>query len=717
MIDRIIRFVYYSLFFITPLLVNPSTSELFEFNKMMFIYFSTIVVFLLWILKSVREKKIILRRTVFDLPLLVLFTSQFLSTVFSIDRHTSFFGYYGRFNGGLLSLLAYLVLFYGFVNFMQKESLLKLLKISLVSAFIVILWGLPGRLGFDLSCGVFTGKFTNSCWTEQFRPHERMFSTLGQPNWLGAYLVINFFIVLYFYILLRYKKVSQDIKQKLMLPGFLFFITSAILFTRSRSSMVALGTCFFITTAILYFLETTKAKKELLLKKLVLPVFVIFVLATLLFQTGIPKVDKILRPLQNKKSETIKISTVPQVPSEVTESLDIRKIVWKGAIDLGLKYPIFGTGVETFAYSYYFVRPLSHNLTSEWDYLYNKAHNEFLNYLATTGFIGFLSYLFFIGFFLRWCIKTIFAKKGDDRILTVSLFGAWISILITNFFGFSTTSINLFFYLIPAVLLISNVAKKSKDIYIIEKKIAYNKKLINIGLSLMSVFLLGWLFFYYIADLDYASGTAYSQAGDYEKSSQLFNRALQLHYEHVYEDKLSYALANLAVVAAYQKESSTAAELIKLSELHNTKTLQKSSQNSLYWKTRSKNHYLYYQITLDKNYLTTAIEALNEDKRLSPTDPKIPYTIAIFYSLLADEENDQEIKPIYQRAALDYALQSISLKPNFRDGYFLQGQLLSKYGNKEEAKKAFEKALEISPNDREILEQLHGLEVDVTKKR
>jgi O-antigen ligase len=57
---------------------------------------------------------------------------------------------------------------------------------------------------------------------------------------------------------------------------------------------------------------------------------------------------------------------------------------------------LFGTGVETFAYAYYFVRPQAHNLTSEWDYLYNKAHNEYLNYFATTGFIGLGTYLLVI---------------------------------------------------------------------------------------------------------------------------------------------------------------------------------------------------------------------------------------------------------------------------------------------------------------------------------
>ena len=32
------------------------------------------------------------------------------------------------------------------------------------------------KYGYDLSCFIFTGQFNNSCWTDQFRPSERIFS-------------------------------------------------------------------------------------------------------------------------------------------------------------------------------------------------------------------------------------------------------------------------------------------------------------------------------------------------------------------------------------------------------------------------------------------------------------------------------------------------------------------------------------------------------------
>ncbi|MGB9707441.1 MAG: hypothetical protein ACPL1D_01675, partial [Microgenomates group bacterium] len=206
---------------------------------MIFIYLVTTLISFFWLLKIIFFKKIFLKKTFFDFFILFFLLSQIISTIFSIDVHTSIFGYYGRFNGGLLSIFTYLVLYYAAVSNLSFNEVKKILKISLLSSFLVILWGLPGKFGYDLSCYVFTGQLNNTCWTDQFKPAERVFSTLGQPNWLGAYLAINFFLGLYFFSLGEEKK-SFFLNLYLLL-NFIF-----ILFTRSRSAFLAVGFCFIL---------------------------------------------------------------------------------------------------------------------------------------------------------------------------------------------------------------------------------------------------------------------------------------------------------------------------------------------------------------------------------------------------------------------------------------------------------------------------------------
>ncbi|MBI2051960.1 O-antigen ligase family protein [Candidatus Roizmanbacteria bacterium] len=550
MLEKLIRKLYYSLFLVTPLLVFSSTSELFEFNKIMFIYLISMVIFFLWSVKSIRQRKVTLSKTRFDIFILLFVLSQVLSAVFSIDRHTSFFGYYGRFNGGLLSLISYVFLYFGFITFFKRNDIEKLLKLSLVSSVLVILWGLPGRFGFDLSCFVFSGELNNSCWTEQFKPAERMFSTIGQPNWLGAYLAVNFFIGLYFYI----RRISRRGMHELLSGAYLLVNFIAILFSRSRSALLAVfvGLIFFATLSYLSF-----KKKHTLLSTGKRFAFLLFLLlsAVVVFKTGIAGIDRYLtispitlrqaqgdgerRDVRRPKVETIKyqVSNASSKAADATESFDIRKIVWKGAIDLGLRYPLFGSGVETFAYSYYFVRPKEHNLTSEWDYLYNKAHNEFLNYFATTGFIGLGTYMLMIGIVLIAFFSKIKRsreiKNSEAEILTVALVSAYIVILITNFFGFSTTTINLFFYTIPGLFIILHNEKKATH-FRYEEQVFKNNKIVLAINSIIIVALSVFLTAYYVADLQYAQANLYSQTEDYQTAASLLQKSLRLHYEHVY---------------------------------------------------------------------------------------------------------------------------------------------------------------------------------------
>lgn len=717
------RSIYYSLFFLAPLVLNSATSELFEFNKMMLIYIAALLVLFTWTIKSIHEKKIILRRTILDIPIIIFFTSQLLSTIFSIDRWTSFLGYYGRFNGGLLSLISYFVLYYGFVTFFSYENIVRLLKISLISSVVVILWGLPGHFGKDLSCLVFTGQWSNSCWTEAFRPTERMFSTLGQPNWLGAYLAIHFFVGLFFYFDAVFAQKKSSVKAQIVFLSYLVLVSVGILFSRSRSSylgvMIGAGV-FLLLSANVFWL---KSKDFFIKTGKALGYFVIAgLLLVLIVKTGVPSIDKFITFAPKGQEQTAPVKkTFAPTSLDVTESLDIRKIVWQGAWELGFKYPLLGTGPETFAYTYYQVRPKAHNLTSEWDYLYNKAHNEYLNYFATTGFSGIISYLLFIGVFLALAARVVYLagakisktqyKENDARYgLEKALVAAWVTILATNFFGFSTTTINLFFYLIPAMLLIVSLKDNPSNLYTFEIPWRAPKAASYVVVSLGTFLILMWFALYYVADTQYALATAYMQAGDYPKAATLLSEALAVHDEPVYQDKFSYSLANMALIAAYQKETKAAQTYIKQADSFNVKSINASANNPIYWKTRGKNYYLFYQVTLDKTYLIEAVKALEEDRRLAPTDPKIPYTLAVFYSILDDTEKDKDLKTQYQDQALRYATLTTELKPDYRDGYFILGQLYRKFGNKEQAIDALTKALKLSPKDKDILLELDELQ-------
>lgn len=736
MIDTLIYFFYAMLFLLTPLAMASNTLELFEFNKMMLIYILTVCIAFFWVLKMIKYKTIILKKTFLDIPLLFFTAILVISTIFSIDIHTSLFGYYGRFNGGLLSIICYILLFYAFISNVSLQQMRRLLKISIFSSFLVMLWGLPGRFGHDLSCLLFIGQWDNSCWTDQFHPDVRMFSTLGQPNWLGVYLAINFFIALYF--LLEKKSENtvssqkgyqmKNIQQKSMnwqpylWYGYLILNYIFIIFTRSRSALGAVVLGVIGVLIFLFFDYYKKGDLSQYLKYLSIWLVILFI-PVAVFKSGIQTIDKFLvLPDFNKKS-SVKIVSKPVVDTSnilITESFDIRKIVWQGAIELGKKYPLFGTGPETFAYAYYFVRPVAHNYVSEWDYLYNKAHNEFLNYLATTGFIGLGSYFLIIGIVLLYLMKLILDNKSSNLVIgqfsnraifSICLLFSYFSILITNFFGFSTTTVNLFFFLIPGFFILNSEETLEKK-KLPEKNIQYSlRQIIGILFSLLLfVFLLFAIIRYWLADTYYAKADLYTKSNDFQTAALLVYNALNLKYEHVYEDKLSYILANMAVLASYQKKDQLVNQFIQDSIKYNKNSLKSSPKNVLYWKTQAKNDYLFYQISLKSNQLIDGVNALKSASFYSPTDPKIPYSLAIFYSLLFDETKATTNKEQYKILSLQVIDNCIHLKSDYRDAYFLKGQLLKKYGNKTEAKKTFQYILDhLNKNDSDAQKELQSI--------
>ena len=696
MVDQIIQLLYGTLFFITPLIMTKSTSELFEFNKILFIYASTVLIAFFWFLKMVINKKIILKKTFLDIPILIFFLSQLISTVISIDRNTSVFGYYGRFNGGLLSIICYILLYYGLVsNIINIE---KLLKSIIMSSLLVILWAIPGHFGRDLTCLLFTGQFNNSCWdntTLAFRPELRAFSTLGQPNWLGAYLAVGFFIGIYFLV----KNISRvkthnfaSLRKQIFASIYLFLNFSMILMSRSRSAIGAVIVGLMLFIAYYWFFIKKNFKKTLIIFLLItiIPVF--------LFKTGEDKLDKFLTSSTYKNVFIKKSTSSSSLVTNVTESFDIRKIVWQGAWKLAMKYPLFGTGVETFAYSYNFVRPLAHNLTSEWDYVYNKAHNEYFNYLATTGFVGLGSYLIYITIFIVYIVKRIKDQRSKIKttvqnskitknlkflnldlhfdILTLSLFCSWLTILITNFFGFSTTTIQLFFYLIPAFIFMEN--NQQTEAKTLEKIVIYQWLIIFI-LAVATIYLLFSTIIYYLADVNYSYGLKYSKINDQQKAAGYFERALKLRQEPVYMDKFSSSLAYLSAVANVQNQIELSKQVANLSDSYNKKTIQDYPKNVFYWKTRAKNMYYFFQITDKEDELLHGVEALEKARELSPTDPKIPYSLALYYSIIYDTTKNNPEKKEWQKLSLQEIDKSIKLKSNYQEAYKLKEELLKKY--------------------------------------
>lgn len=600
---KTISFFYKLLFFLTPLIFLPFTSEVFEFNKLVFIYFSALTILFLWILRSLTERKIIFSRTILDLPLLFFILSQAVSTYFSIDTRTSIFGYYSRFNGGLLSSTAYSVLYWGYVsNIANKESRV-MLRNAIFSGLILSLWAGFEHFGKSPSCFILKGEFGTDCWVQDVT--HRAFASFGQPNWLAAWLVT---ITALSFLMFKGKL-------SILIFGLIY---SAVLFTKSRSGVLG-----FLIAYLVYLFLTRK-------RVAFLGIFIIAIISAVF---GTPWTNSVITKDRAYKK--------PSADVLITESSDIRKIIWRGAFDIFRDYPLFGSGVETFAFSYYKYRPVEHNLTSEWNYIYNKAHNEYLNYLATTGIFGFLAYMLIVAA----SIKMIVVSKSDYKN---ALLAGYLGLLITNFFGFSVVSTSVTFFLYPA-LCKKNDNSKDKVLKIKKGSIAFGMSFLTIAY----IFGLVLIARYFAADIYYAKATKSLSRKNYAESEYFFNKALGLNNEPLYWAHFSSASSAKALDEFlsgidYQESAANA-------EYASEKAFSQSPRNIKILQIISNSYADMSQI--DGEYLLKSIEILERMIDLSPTDPRNYYVLALSYARTGNFEKAIEhlkkaclLKPDYEKA-------------------------------------------------------------------
>lgn len=634
---------------------------------MMLTYAFTVIITASWAAKTVAQKKFEVRKTPLDKFLFLFLISQFLSTVFSIDTHVSIFGYYSRFHQGLLATISYLILYFAFTTNFPKEKIKNLLYSSIAAAAIVSAWGIFEHFGHSPSCLIITGQFDVNCWVQDVA--TRVYATLGQPNWMSAYLAILIPITIGLAV-----NNNNYLNIKYLILSPLFYL--AFLFTRSRSGFVALWFGLAIFALFLF-------KKYF---KIVILFTVILLSLTFIFGSGISQIDRFaLSNFPNNKSVQPEYSA-PALESGGTESGYIRTIVWKGALDILRHYPVFGSGVETFAFSYYKFRPVEHNAVSEWEFLYNKAHNEYLNFLATTGLFGFLTYLSFIIAFIF-----LFFKNSQLSIVNFSLFAGWITILVTNFFGFSVVAVALFFYLIPAMIFVNGQDKPSFR----TAKFEINSPFPIALIIIITLFLFNLLIKMYLADLDYAAGSNLAKNQKNKEAYLFLSSAIDKNpMEPIYHDEISTVLANLSVSFATEKDEESAEKFASLALKESDIATTISPNNITFYKNKTKMYYTLSQI--DQSFIARTIDSLNKASELAPTDPKIKYNLSLLYS--KNNEIEKAVKIMED---------AVALKPDYRETRYALAIYYKDLGENAKAIEQLNYILQnINPNDSEAKEKL-----------
>ena len=642
---------------VVPFVFCWLSDELFEFNKMQFVYAGTTIIACLYVARMVIEKRLIWQKHLLNWPLGIFLLSQIISTVFSMHPRTSWLGYYTRLNGGLLSTLTYLVIYLAYLNNFTARERRYLINVLLISSSLVSLYAIGEHFGQSFSCYMIKGQFDVSCWVQDVK--TRVYATLGQPNWLAAYnvTVIGLITVL----ILHEWSQKKRFLAAYIIPLSLILNFCSLLFTKSRSGIVAFG-LGLVTTIVFLLITWIKQEKSFISQQVIILALTLacFFIPALVWGTQYtPALNKILTPAQAQTLDLGLLAHLQHINTGITDSGDIRKIVWRGALDIWRHYPLFGTGVETFAYSYYAFRPTDHNWTSEWDFLYNKAHNELLNLAANSGTFGLLSYLSIFGVLAFVAGKYLLTQKSQADYIAksywyIGIISSLVALSVTNFFGFSTVSVQVLLYLFLAIAASLCLEENQVTTHHCVDETWQSITFITITIAGLTLLSQVWKTGY--ADFNYAR-CKNQITRNANEAIERCSLAISLRpHEALYKIDLGNFFAQYAYALIRQNPSYAAQAQglidagLKVSDLG----MALNPNNLNFYKTR----YLMFSTLagLDPEYWAQAEADLLEARRRSPTDPKLVY----YYGQVKAAQGDQT-------AARDSYEQAVSLRPLYLD--------------------------------------------------
>ncbi|NMB92419.1 MAG: tetratricopeptide repeat protein [Parcubacteria group bacterium] len=338
-----------------------------------------------------------------------------LSAIFGVNFEWSFFSGNERMEG-VFGIWHFVLFFVILLTTFDQNDIEKLLK---AQVYISLLYALVALMAYR-GAGQVTSAMTSN----------RLAGYTGNPSYYALYALFNGFLALYFY----FQQYRSD--KKLFNYWFIIFLVEILLMviTGCRGTVVGfVAATFFI--GLLLLIKGQDSDKQL--KKIVLLGFIIiasiFVLLYSFKNVNFIKNNFVLNRLTSFSL------TDPTTFSRLMSA--------KTAFHAFLEKPIFGWGIENYqtAYVKYFNPDVIKYLPG--DFFFDRAHNKPMEVLATTGILGFLSYLaiFAAAFYL------IYKKQKQDSnwfLPGLAIFGALIAYFVQNIFIFDFHESYLMFFLV-----------------------------------------------------------------------------------------------------------------------------------------------------------------------------------------------------------------------------------------------------------------------------
>jgi tetratricopeptide (TPR) repeat protein/O-antigen ligase len=387
--DKVIEAGWMAIVVVVPLFFHVYSYRSFEPDKIALMRSVALVMGLAWVIKGlevgswrleVGSWKLVLRLPLV-LPTLFLAIVYIITTITSIAPQLSLWGSYHRMQG-TYTTLSYIAIFFLVLHALRnRKQLHRLITAMLFTSLPISLYGIMQHYGLD-----------PIAWTNiGYEITARAISTMGNPIFVAAYLIMIVPLtagrLMQLYSSIRRGKRTASLYVLSGCYAFLLVVQLlCILFTQSRGPLLGLmGSAFFF----FLLLATSRGKKGIALAVFGVAIILgLLLLALNLSDTTFESIQEMpyLGPL----------SSVLDFESPTSWQ---RILAWEGATNLVTADPrraTIGYGPETMIMALNPYLPPDLAILKP-DETFDRSHNETLDILATTGFMGFATYLLLFG--------------------------------------------------------------------------------------------------------------------------------------------------------------------------------------------------------------------------------------------------------------------------------------------------------------------------------
>ena len=390
--------------------------------------------------------------------------------------------------------------------------------------------------------------------------------------------------------------------------------------------------------------------------------------------------------------------------------LDVRPS-WQSTFDIGshtyASSPLFGSGPNTFGAQWLKFRDRALNETVFWNVDFTSGIGYIPTSFVTTGALGALAWLAFLGLFLWVGLRSLLFRAPEDafaRFVSVASFTGALYVLILMTFSVPGPVVLASGFILAGLFISTLRHGKGRHewgiIFARNPRVGFVVVFALTLLLLASVVAAYGVVNRYLAEVAYAQGAQALGQGNLDAAEAAASRAILFSAsDRAYQLVATIGtarmnqLANDTALPAAERQQRFQTALSGSVEAALTATRVRPD-NYLNWALLGNVYQMVVPLDIDGAY-DNAKTAYQRAIELNPTNPTLPYALAQL-----EIANEQPAR------AEEYLMQAIALKQDYTQAIFLLSQLQVAQGKALEALQAAQAAAIFAPNDPVVLFQL-----------